>query len=176
MENITFHCLLCENSRNDFKSGIFCSLTDEKPKFLNKCPNKSFEKRLEKKIEEINTKLKLVENTKPDARLHAATFLSFSIIILLADYFLSSYLWDKGWITTILIIIGAAGLGLIPFAIAPINKLKTELKLAKDDKIKLDNVLLIYGYSYDIDILIQKNIHGFAKPKTQIKIYSRTKS
>lgn len=166
----TSHCLICENSKRDFKSGIYCSITNERPKFLNKCPNTSFGTILEKKIEEVNKKIKLIENKKGDTTTHLITYLIISGLVLSATYFLTIYLWQKGWMSSITITVGVGGLGLIPYAIAPLNKYKTTLKLAKESKNELDKTLEIYGLNYDIEISIKNGPHDIVDVDTKLKL------
>ena len=154
-------------------SGVYCSLTNEKPNFLNKCSSKDFGKTLEKEIAKVNTKLKLVENTKKEAMLHLYIYLTFSVITLAGAYFFTTFMWDLGWISSISYTIGAIGLGLIPYAISPLNKYKTEIKLASIAIFKLDEVLKLYNYSYDFDIKLAKGPHDILDVETEVKIHTK---
>ena len=72
----TDHCLLCENKKIDFTTGVFCTLTERKPKFLKKCSDKSFQNTMIEKLFEVNYKLELVKDKKASTLLHLYTFLA----------------------------------------------------------------------------------------------------
>ena len=150
MKNSTSHCLICENKKMDFKIGVICGITNEKPKFLEKCSSKVFGETMQQKIVELDSNLRIIENMKTATMLHFYTFLVISAIVLISTYFITIWLWEKGWMSTITITIGAIGLGLIPLAVAPLNKYKRRIKIAKEDKVNLDTVLKIYNIEYEI--------------------------
>ena len=169
----TDHCLVCENSKKDFKTGTYCGITNEKPKFINKCSSKIFGKTLEQKIKDVNKAIKLVEITKGKTTLHVITYLSFSIMILIADYIITNYIWKLGWMSSVTLTIGAVGLGMIPMAIAPLNKYNRTIKLAREDKIKLDELLSVYNMSYDIEVIAKEGPHDIVDVETNLKIYTK---
>ena len=171
----TEHCVLCEHKKQDFKTGAYCGLNNEKPKFLNKCSSKEFGDVLEKRIVELNTEVALVENTKSKTMLHVYTYLSFSVIVLAGDYFFTIDLWEKGWMSTITLVIGGVGLSLIPFAIMPLNKYRKGIRIAIERKNNLDEVLKLYNYSYDFDIKLAKGPHDILDIDTQVKIHSKNR-
>ena len=83
----TTHCLICENKKVDFATGVYCSISGIKPKFIEKCSSIEFGETLEKKIVELESNLKLIENKKSGIYLHLYTFLTIGIIVLIADIF-----------------------------------------------------------------------------------------
>lgn len=155
----TSHCLICENSKRDNMSGIYCGITNEKPKFLEKCSSKVFGETMQQKIVELDSNLKLIENMKPATMLHLYTYLGFSVTVLISNYFLTIWLWGKGWMSTISITVGAIGLGLIPLAVTPLNKYKRRINIAKENKDKLDSVLKLYNIEYEIITNLIKGPH-----------------
>jgi hypothetical protein len=155
----TAHCLICENKKIDFTTGVYCSITGEKPKFLEKCSSKDFSETMQQKIFELNYKLKMAQDRKPATMLHLYTFLGFSAAVLIATYVLTIRLWEMGWMSSITITIGAIGLGLIPVAVAPLNKYKRTLKLAFENKKELDLVLNVYNIKYEIETRLIKDVH-----------------
>jgi hypothetical protein len=155
----TDHCLLCENKKVDFTTGVHCNITGKKPKFLEKCSEKSFQKTMQEKIFEANYKLKIVVDKKASTMLHLYTFLSISAIVLIGTYIFTIYLWELGWMSSISLIISALGFGLIPFAVAPLNKYKRTLNIAKENKKKIDDVLNVYNINYQIEVKLFKDTH-----------------
>jgi membrane-bound ClpP family serine protease len=118
----TDHCLLCENQKVDFTTGVYCNITGKKPKFLEKCSENSLQKTMQEKLFEANYKLKMIADKKSSTFFHLYTFLSLSAVVLIGTYIFTIYLWELGWMSSITLSISAIGLGLIPFAVAPLNK------------------------------------------------------
>jgi hypothetical protein len=167
----TNHCLICEDKKMDFTIGVYCGITDEKPKFEKKCPSKGFGKTLNEKIVEIDSNLKLIENEKSITYLHLYTFLSFAAIVLIADCFFINYLWgisslnnsyyiSNYYMVAVPIIIASVGLGLIPYAVAPLNKFKSQRKITNNAKSELDTILNLYNIQYEIQTKLFKGSHG----------------
>ena len=128
-----------------------------------------------KKIVDVNSNLKLVQNMKSATFLHLYTFLSFSIIVLLTSYFLTTWLWEKGWMSTLTITIAAIGLGLIPLAVAPLNKYKRRINIAKNDINKVNSLLSIYNIDYSIEIALLKGPHDSVDIETELSIIINNK-
>jgi hypothetical protein len=125
---------------------------------------------MQEKVFEANYKLKIVSDKKGSTMLHLYTFLSFSIVILIATYVFTIYLWELGWMSSITLTITAIGLGLIPFAVAPLNKYMRTLSVAKENKKKIDDVLNIYSISYKIDTKLTKDTHDSIDIKADLEI------
>jgi hypothetical protein len=165
----TDHCLLCENQKVDFTTGVYCNITGKKPKFLEKCSENSFQKTMQEKLFETNYRLEIVKDKKASTMLHLFTFIGFSITVLIGDSFFINYLWNitynsgayisSYYIVAVPIIITAIGLGLIPFAVAPLNNYKRTLNIAKENKKKIDDVLNVYEINYNIDVKLFKDTH-----------------
>ena len=102
----TSHCLICENKKVDFTTGVYCRVNEKKPKFAEKCTIKEFGGTLEKKIVELDSNLKLIEDRKAGIYLHLYTFMGIALIVLIADYFLTTFLWETGWVTTLSLTVG----------------------------------------------------------------------
>jgi hypothetical protein len=159
----------------DFKIGVICGITNEKPKFLEKCSSKVFEETMRQKIIELDSNLKLIENMKPATMLHLYTFLGFSVTALISTYFLTIWLWEKGWMSTISITVGAIGLGLIPLAVAPLNKYKRRISIAKENKDKLNTVLKLYNIEYEIITNLIKGPHDSIDIETDLTLIMNNK-
>lgn len=81
--------------------------------------------------------------------------------MVLAGVFLAKYLLKFNAISSLPFIISLVGvLFVLPIAIGPLNTYLNDLKLAKQIKDELDEVLEIYDIKYDIDINFGKAYHG----------------
>ncbi len=58
------HCEICENQITDKKTGTKCGITNEKPKFGNKCDKIFFDKKYEEKILDTNIEYEKNNNNK----------------------------------------------------------------------------------------------------------------
>jgi hypothetical protein len=159
MKKNTLHCLLCEHKKVNFTSGVYCGISGNKPKFIEKCSSKEFDEIMEQKIIELNSNFKLIENKKSGIYLHLYTFLTISLIILITDFFLTLFLWETGWVTSLSITVGVIGLGMIPYAINPLKKFKYQLKTSQNSILELNSILNIYNIQYEIKTTILKGPH-----------------
>ena len=78
----------------DFTAGVYCSITEKKPTFVEKCTIKKFGETLEKKIVELDSNLTLIKNRKAGVTLHLYTFSGIAFTILIADSLFIHYLWN----------------------------------------------------------------------------------
>ncbi|PCI97271.1 MAG: hypothetical protein COB15_08085 [Flavobacteriales bacterium] len=159
----------------DFTTGVYCGVTEKKPTFAEKCTIKEFGEGLEQKIVELDSNLKLIENRKSGIYLHLYTFLGIALIVLIADYLFTIALWETGWMTTITLIIGATGLGLIPYAVTPLNKFKNQLKIANKSVLELDFILELYNIQYEIETKLLKDSHDIINIENTLVIIKNNK-
>jgi len=171
----TDHCLICENKKVDFTTGVYCGISGVKPKFQEKCRDKTFGKIMQEKIFETDYKLEMARDRKGATMLHLYTFLGFSAAVLIGTYILTIHLWELGWMSSITITLGAIGLGLIPVAVAPLNKYKRILNLALDNKSNIDQVLNTYGISYEINSKLIKDVHDSIDIEAELTIIENGK-
>ncbi len=169
----TSHCLICENSKRDKMSGIYCGVTNEKPKFLNKCPIIKFGDLIEKKITEVNTAIKLVEITKKRTVFDSIIYFSFSCLTLIFSWGYTAKMHEIGVESSITWYTLTIGIALFIISFKKIYGYKKNLKLTQNNKVELDNLLKIYHYSYDIDISIKKAPHDTLDIETNLKIHKK---
>lgn len=154
------HCQFCTHQKRDFQTGTTCGLTEEKPYFNTRCPNINFNKQVENQIEELNVDLELVKFKKGAAIFHAIVFGCIAALIIVSGILIGVFVWEAGFIATVPLLIVSSGLGLVPFAIAPLNKFRNELGVAKRRKEEMDEILTGYKVKYESKISISKDIHG----------------
>lgn len=168
--NIKSHCGICDHRIYDFNTGAICGLTNEAPDFVRKCNYIKPEKKLEEKIVEVHTKLKLVTKTKTDTISHFIFFTLLNIALVTVYYFLATYDNYEGYVPGLrFVIIGS--LCLLAIAIGPINKYRRDYKIAKNDKQRLDELLKIYKLDYEVSINIVNEAHGDYDIEKQVKIF-----
>jgi len=178
----TEHCLLCQNQQHNFENGVYCGLTDKKPDFEKTCNLIKFGKILEENILEKNVELRLVQKTKVDTIGHLVIFMSIGLCVV----FFGSYLLDIFGIKLLthrsgisaealmpMVFIVLIGIGLIIFAVAPLNLYRRNLKIAKSKKEKLDTVLDEYNLTYKLDLLFHKKWPNDIEVEHKLNVHSK---
>ncbi|WP_299112869.1 hypothetical protein [uncultured Winogradskyella sp.] len=169
--DITSHCKICNHQKIDFKVGTLCSITDKKPDFHNRCIKADFSEKLETKIEQINVEYEKVRKTRLLVYANFIIFLSVAFAVILAGFYLAKYLLKFNAISSVPFIISLVGvLFVLPIAIGPLNSYLNDLKLAKQRKNELDQVLEIYNINYDINIEFGKAYHGTQDVYVDLKV------
>ncbi|MCL6294321.1 hypothetical protein [Jejuia spongiicola] len=146
------HCKLCDNMHFDFNKGVFCGLDMKRPKFNNKCINIYLDEAYKEKIKTINIEYESVLKTKTDTFGHIIIYSTIGVFILILNYVLTQYIFNKGFISTISIIIFVIALIPLGRAIGIFNFYRTALSIAKKKKMILDELTKLYNHSYDINI------------------------
>lgn len=148
----TDHCKLCDNLHIDFAKGTFCSLTMKRPEFNKTCSKIDLNKNYEKQIEDINIEYESVIRSKSETYTNIFFYILASVLIFGLTYILTLAFYDRGYVTTLTI--SLAALGFIPLGkvVAIIGNYRTNLKIAKTKKEKLDTLTSLYNHSYDINI------------------------
>ena len=177
----TEHCLLCEHQQRNIKVGVYCGITELKPEFDKTCPIISFGKIMENKIVELNVEQKLVEKTKGDTFGHLVIFTLIGVAVLYIGVFLVNTYWllllgepgangAMGLIPMVFLVF--IGIGILIFAIAPLNLYRQNLKIAKSKKGSLDALLKEYNLTYTIDLIINKHWAGHFEVDEKLQVYS----
>lgn len=168
--DIKSHCGICDHRIYDFQTGAICGVTNEAPDFTRKCDIIKLEKKLEEKIVDVHTKLKLVTKTKTDTISHFIFFTIINIVIVVTYYFLAVYGGNSGYAPGLrYVVIGS--ICLFGIAIGPINKYRRDYKIAKNNKERLDALLKIYKLDYEVDIKIINEAHGDFDVEKEVKIF-----
>jgi len=158
---LTDHCKLCDHQKNDFITGVFCGLTDKKPAFNKRCIKASFNSKLESKIEVINVEYEKVKKNKIFVYANFIIFLFVAFIVVFAGVYLAKHLLKFQVFSAAPFIISLVGiLFVLPIAVGPLNNYLNELKLSKQRKKELDDVLKIYNIKYNIKVIFGKAYHG----------------
>ena len=79
---------------------------------------------------------------------------------MVGGWYLGKYVYATGALSTVPIIVIGIGFLLFPAAFGPLNFHRRDLKMAREEKEKLDKILSLYNRRYKIDITFGKEIHG----------------
>ena len=99
MENLN-HCVLCKNQLFDIKIGTKCNITKEIPSFWDKCTNIKFGTKYKERIQNINIEYERIKSRKILAVTNSVLYFTIGLCIMLAGYFLGTYAFDTGVIST----------------------------------------------------------------------------
>lgn len=164
------HCRICDHRKLDTMTGSFCGLTNAKPNFSKQCNAIQLNKTLEERIEDVEVKLKLVTRTKTDTIGHFIFYFLISLSIIFVALYLGNYAYDWGVISTIPLIIIGVGFSTLVIAVAPVNKYRTEIAIAKKNKANLLEILNLYKLAYTAEIKIT-DVHGTHEVEKNIKVF-----
>ncbi|NOU59598.1 hypothetical protein [Marinifilum caeruleilacunae] len=145
----TNHCELCDLQAFDFKSGIICGLTKQKPSFQKQCSNISLEQKLAEKLVEINLECEDLKHVKRQSILNLVFYLIIGIAVIYLSYFIGTILPEAIIFHTITIIIFVAGLVLLGKGIGGINFYNQRYKVLSPKKEVLDQLTRIYNIDYE---------------------------
>lgn len=166
----------------NLKNGVYCGVTGRKPEFVTTCDIIDFGKYLEDKILEVNVELELVKRTKVDTIGHFILFLLIGLSVIffgtrLLESFGMKILTNDGGLSTLalvpMVFIVLIGIGLIVFAIAPLNLYRRNNKIALQKKEKLDACLGLYQLTYTIELQINKHWAGHKEVEHKLAIYTK---
>lgn len=113
--------------------------------------NEKFEERVKK----VNIEFENIKKTKTDTYGHVVIYTAIILAVMFSGYYLGTYAWDIGAISTI-----GIGMGVLVFAAGPLYKFRNESVIAKNNKEKLDEVLNLYNITHEIDLTYGEKIHG----------------
>ncbi|OUS02517.1 hypothetical protein A9Q86_03150 [Flavobacteriales bacterium 33_180_T64] len=167
---LTQHCKLCDHKIIDFKTGTLCGLTSKKPDFQNKCGVIQLDTEYKSEIENVNIEHEAVLKTKTDTFGHLVLYSIIALALFLGGFLVGKYIFEKGVISTVPLIIMGLGFGPLAIAFGPLNLYNTNLKIAKKKKTILDTLSQMYGFDYDIDITHLKDSLGNKSYDTNLKI------
>ncbi len=170
--NLAKHCVLCDNQIVTFKDGTICSLTNKKPEFNKTCFKIEFNEKFEEKIKTTNLSVENIKRKKFDYYGSFVLFLCIGMGLIIGGYFIGKYVFDKGFISTVPLIIMGAGILPLSYAFGFFNTYNNERAIAEQNKVELDTILNLYKISYDIDFEYQKEIHGSQEVKVELKVKS----
>ena len=165
------HCRICENKIIDFSKGTLCSLTNEKPSFDIRCPKIDLKDEFKKQITETNIEFESVIKSKTNQIGLGVFNLILSLVIFILGVIITNFIFKKGDISTlsIVVLLNAS----IPFArgIGTINSYFNDLKIAKKKKERIDKIASIYGYDYIINIEHVKDSLGNVEHIVDLKTF-----
>lgn len=165
------HCKLCDKHDVNIQTGIFCTLTGQKPNFQGRCKDAKFDVVARHKLEESSGTVYLLRAQKLDRQIMVFGQILFGTIILAGGLFLNKMYWDGGWISYTLLTVPATGFGLIS------GGLRYQVKSAwwiKNSDEQLQKELLIleqYGIAASASHETRK-VHGEWEIKSSVTLHS----
>ena len=165
------HCRICENKIVDFSKWTLCSLTNERPSFNIRCPKIDLKDEFKRQIAETNIEFESVIKSKTNQIGLGIFNLILSLVIFVLGIVITDFIFKKGYISTLSLVILV--IASIPFArgIGTINSYFNDLKIAKNKKKRIDEVASIYGYDYEINIEHKKDSLGNIEHNVDLKTY-----
>ncbi|WP_439489354.1 hypothetical protein [Algoriphagus sp.] len=154
------HCELCEHRLFDLSTGSTCGLTTMKPAFKGKCSAIKFGDSYINRIKDVNVDFYKIASTKSYNILHCMLYLLIAGSVISAGYLLGAKAWDKGVISTVPLIIIGIGVSIIPIAIGPLLNFRQKFVAVKGKKANLDALLETYNVAYEIEIVVDEDVHG----------------
>jgi len=162
------HCGICENQIIDRNTGIRCRLTNEKPKFINKCETIYFDEKYKTKILDTNIEFERIRRRKTQIYSKTIGLLSLGIILILVGLFIGLFALESGLISKVPLIIIGVGFLTLPNALKSFVLFRQKFSVAKNKKTELDSLLSIYNVEYDLKLNFTKDRHGNVDIKTNL--------
>lgn len=152
MENVS-HCNFCEHKQFDFTTGNLCGLTGKKADFIKKCSKISFGSNLKEEIAHINFEYKQLRAYKIRLIGYLILYptLGFIVIFTAIYYMKALHETDLLIVSSVGILGIGGGLSLLNNVFESYVRYNDANSTAKSQKDRLDNILKIYDYGYDIN-------------------------
>ncbi len=174
--NVSDHCLICDNSKQSVSYGIICDITDKKADFVGECTKSKFNKKLIERIERIEFDYWLIKDKKLLTILNVIFFLTLSAVLISSGYYLWMYIYTKGLVSIIPVILFFIGITVLPQAIGPLRKFLSDKRI-NDDKFKrLVEVLKIYDIDFQSTINVRKQKHNILSVSVKINLITKSRS
>ncbi|PHQ31320.1 hypothetical protein [Leeuwenhoekiella nanhaiensis] len=158
--NSTHHCDLCDHQEKSLSQGSICTLTGHKPAFSNTCSKISLGTEFEDKLKDVNIRYAKLQKDRAITYAYFIVFLLIGIVVIAGGFLFGKYIYDKGFLSTVPLIIMAVGLAPLGLAIGTLNKHLENRKAAKLKKDRVDAVLEKYRITYDITVQFGASYHG----------------
>ena len=169
--NLANHCELCDHQQTDFKTGTTCGLTNKKPQFNITCPKIQLNTKLEDKLKAVHIQYEHFRRKDLLTKTYFIVLTLIGIAVIIGGYLLGKYIFDKGVISTVPLIIMIVGLTPIGMAIRTLINHQQDLSTAKGKKDRLDEILKSYRIEYDIDVVFGKEIHEHRETHVELNIH-----
>lgn len=158
--NPTYHCDLCDHQKKSLSQGSICAITGHKPTFGNTCSKIKLGTRFEDKLKDVNIRYAKLQNDQAITYTYFIVFLLIGIGVIVGGFLFGKYVYNRGFLSTVPLIIMAVGLAPLGLAIGTLNKHLENRKSAKFKKDRVDAVLEKYRITYDIRVQFGTSYHG----------------
>ena len=161
--NFKEHCNLCDNLKANFKDGIICGLTGQKPAFNKTCSKIRFTEEFEKKIGLTHIKIESLKKKKKVSYTLFFLYLTLGFILILSqrNLFIDFTLTYSHYVNitgSLLLII--LGFGLCGLAYSVLYQHIKNTKTAKAEKTRIDTILDKYQIKYHCKVTFGEKYHG----------------
>ena len=109
--NPIYHCNLCDHQEKSLSQGSICTLTGHKPAFSNTCSKISLGTAFEDKLKDVNIRYTKLQKDRAITYAYFIVFLLIGIIVIAGGFLFGKYVYDKGFLSTVPLIIMAVGAG-----------------------------------------------------------------
>ncbi|MAW96568.1 MAG: hypothetical protein CMF36_10020 [Leeuwenhoekiella sp.] len=147
-------------------------MTERKPAFNRTCTKISLGTKFEDQLKDVNINYAKLQKDRAITYTYFVVFLLIGIAVIAGAFLFGKYIYDKGVISTVPLIIMAVGLAPLGLAIGTLNKHLENRKAAKLKKDRIDAVLALYRIAYDINIQFGASYHG----KQEVYVDLQTKN
>ena len=166
----TNHCELCDLQSQNYKHGIICSLTGNKPSFQKFCSNIKLKKTIVEKLIETNIEFDDLKHVKKQTVLNLIFFLIIGLAVIYLAYFIGTIVPATTVFHTITIIIFVSGLILIGKGIGGINFYRQKSGVIIPKKKILDQLEKLYKINYEFKSNISTDLMGVKKTNAELFI------
>ncbi len=139
------HCELCENKLFSLKNGNTCSLTNQKPNFINTCSDIKFVETVEELAQTRSTEYQFLQKEKAKATVTFFAYIGISVAIIVVGIIMGLRINEGGYFATHPWIIVIVGLALLPKALYKYINFNQALTASKNKKDKIKEILKLYN-------------------------------
>lgn len=164
----TNHCELCDLQNQNYKHGMVCGLTGNKPSFQKLCSNIKLEKKIVERLIETNIEYDDLKYVKKQTVLNLIFYLTIGLAVIYLAYFIGTILPATSVFHTITITIFVSGLILIGKGIGGINFYRQKSGVIIPKKKILDQLEKLYKINYEFKSNISTDLMGVKRTNAEL--------
>lgn len=165
------HCSICANCYRDSNRGIMCGITNQKPKFGNKCDKIDLSnERLLQLIEMIYLEYQLERRNRRGIVWGVVWKMGAGLLLLIVGAIYHRILFDPSVFFILLFAVMCLEIGIFTISIRPLVLHLQQIRGAKKRMKELKDVLSLYGMEYKVDMEIYKGVHELLDVETTVEI------
>ncbi len=168
--NNSKHCEICDLQSFNFKNGVICNLTNKKAQFNRICMKIKLDEKLKEKLIEVNEEFYDLKYIKKHSIINFIVYTIIGLSVIYFSYFFGVYLLERGFYSTVTIVIFVIGLVVLGFGIGPINYYRQKRKITIAKKNDMDKLANLYNINYDFESKIQTDMMGIKETESVLFI------